>query len=78
MYLRQPALPKLYSRVEEGQLTLRWESPGNLPFPMPVEVEMNGKKQRVQVTAEGVVVKLGAGVQPVVDPDQWLLCELAR
>ena len=40
--------------------------------------EMNGKKQRVQVTAEGVVVKLGAGVQPVVDPDQWLLCELAR
>lgn len=78
VYLRQPALPKLYSRVEEGQLTLRWESPGNLPFPMPVEVEMNGKKQRVQVTAEGVVVKLGAGVQPVVDPDQWLLCELAR
>lgn len=76
LYLRQPALPKLFSRIEGDQLTLRWETPGNLPFPMPVEVELNGKRQRLTPTPEGLIIRLTPGDKPVVDPDRWGLYEV--
>ena len=78
VYLRQPALPKLYSKIEGNQLTLRWEAPDNLPFPMPVEVELGGKRQKIAVPAEGITLSFKAGDKPVVDPDQWLLFETPR
>lgn len=78
IYLRQPALPKLLSRIEGNQLSLRWESPNNLPFPMPVEVEIGGSRKKVAVPAEGVVLSFKAGEKPVVDPDRWLLFEMPR
>lgn len=78
VYLRQPALPKLYSKIENNQITLRWQTPHDLPFPMPVEVELGKKRQRVDVTAQGVTISFDANVKPVVDPDGWLLFEIGR
>ena len=47
LYLRQPKLPKLISSVNFGNASdLHWETPNNMPFPMPVDVEINGKTQR--------------------------------
>ena len=79
VYLRQAALPKLYSRIEDGVLRLRWESPvPEMPFLMPVEVEIGKQRQRVQVPAEGITIKLDKKDKPVVDPDGWLLFETGR
>jgi len=79
VYLRQPALPKLFSKIENQTLSLRWESP--LPeyaFPMPVEVEINGKKDRYQIPPEGLVLPLKKNDKPVVDPDGWLLFDFGK
>lgn len=75
VYLRQPALPKLYAAIENNQLTLRWQAPDNLPFTMPIEVAFGGKRQRIDVTTKGVTIPFEKGVKPVVDPDHWGLFE---
>jgi len=78
VYLRQPALPVLKSRVKENTLTLDWEAPDGRPFPMPIEVEMGGQVKRVQVPSSGLTLTIPPGIKPVVDPDGWLLLNLKR
>lgn len=78
VYLRQPALPRLVTRIAEGELSIRWEVPNNLPFDMPVEVEIDGKRKKIQVPSEGVRLNIKQGDKPVVDPDRWLLFEIPR
>ena len=73
VYLRQPELPRLVSEPAAGGVRLRWEVPGGLPFPMPVEVAVGGETRRVNLKGGAVVVPLGSGQVPVVDPDGWIL-----
>lgn len=75
IYLRQPALPKLISKVENGTLMLRWETPQGLAFPMPVEIEIAKKRQRVEVPKEGIKIPIRKNTKPIIDPDGWLLLE---
>jgi aminopeptidase N len=72
VYLRQPALPKLVLETSGDRTNLRWETPNNLPFPMPVDVSIDGKIQRVEMKdgRGGVYTK---GVAPVIDPKGWVL-----
>lgn len=72
VYVRQPALPRLVSEVKGETLTLRWEAPDSLPFPMPVAVKLGEETRRVEVSSAPVSVPLG-GRQPVIDPEHWLL-----
>ncbi|MDX1938998.1 MAG: M1 family aminopeptidase, partial [Saprospiraceae bacterium] len=79
VYLRQAQLPKLYSKIEDGKLSLRWESPvKEMPFPMPIEIEIGNKRQRIQIPAEGLILPIGKTDKPVVDPDGWLLFEIGK
>ncbi len=78
VYLRQAALPKLYSKIENDTLRLSWQAPENLPFPMPIEVEIGKKRQRIQIPPEGIVLPIGKNDKPVVDPDGWLLFDIGR
>lgn len=80
MYLRQPKLPKLVSAPTcldtgvkpECILQLQWETPSYMPFPMPVDVVVNGKTQCIEMKdGKGSVAYTGA--TPVVDPDGWVL-----
>ena len=72
LYLRQPKLPKLVSSVSGSTFNLQWETPNDLPFPMPVEVVLDGKKQRVEMrNGKGSVSFTGS--TPVIDPDGWVL-----
>ncbi|MFT5051140.1 MAG: aminopeptidase N [Chlamydiales bacterium] len=73
VYLRQPHLPRLLSERSDDGLQLRWEVPGDLPFPMPVELAVDGVLQRYEVPSGGVRVELGAGQQAQIDPHGWLL-----
>ncbi len=73
VYLRQPKLPKLVvNKNQQSRLALRWETPNNMPFPMPVEVVVNGKPQRVEMkNGEGFVAYTGEA--PTLDPKGWVL-----
>jgi aminopeptidase N len=70
LYLRQPVLPKLVTETSGTTLNLRWETPDNMRFPMPVDVVVDGKIQRVEMKdGRGVV----SGAAPVIDPNGWVL-----
>lgn len=72
MYLRQPKLPKLVTVLRKTQLFLRWETPNNLPFPMPVDVVIDGKTQRVEMK-DGQETSIFAGTVRDIDPKGWVL-----
>jgi len=75
LYLRQPKLPRLVTETNENVLTLRWETPNNMPFPMPVDVEVDGKIQRIKMDNGTATVKFNS--KATVDPNGWVLKELA-
>ncbi len=73
LYLRQPALPKLVSEVKDGSLQLRWETPKDLPFPMPVEVQIGDKVQKVEMKNNHAVVPLHGATEFKLDPNDRIL-----
>lgn len=72
IYLRQPKLPKLVTETTNGVLNLRWETPNNMPFPMPIDVLVDGTKRRVEMKDGRGSVNFNIPA-PVIDPDAWVL-----
>ena len=75
VYLRQPHLPKLVTETKGRALHLRWETPTDVPFPLPVEVELGGERVRVEMPGGRGVLENPTGTRVRVDPDRWLLRE---
>jgi aminopeptidase N len=75
VYVRQPKLPKLIAEANGNVLSLRWETPDNLPFPMPVDVEMNGQIKRIQMPGGKAILQMPRETKFVVDPNSWVLKE---
>ncbi len=70
VYLRQAKLPTLVVEPAGSAINLRWDTPNNMPFPMPIDVVVDGKTQRVEMKGgRGSVT----GASPVVDPNGWVL-----
>ncbi len=78
LYLRQPGLPKLVTATNDHQLTLRWETPGQLPFPMPVEVHIAGGKHRVDMAGGSAQISIDPAKKLLIDPQRWILKEEPR
>ena len=72
-YLRQPKLPKLVSETKPNELVLHWETPNNLPFPMPVEVKIGNQTKLVEMKNGTGSVALPQDVKYEVDPHGWIL-----
>lgn len=72
LYLRQPKLPKLISEISGNQLLLRWETPNNMPFPMPINIINNGKTERIEMKDGRAVITFN-GTPPLIDPDALVL-----
>jgi len=73
VYLRQGALPTLVETRKGKSLNLAWDTPQGLPFPMPIEVEIDGERQRVEMTRGSVTLTVGKDSTVKVDPDDWIL-----
>lgn len=84
VYLRQPKLPKLNaSRTVEClamvgdptpcRLTLEWSTPDGLPFPMPVDVVVDGKTQRIPLQNGRADLRIAVGAKIETDPNGWVL-----
>ncbi len=77
VYLRQPKLPKLVVRFDAhgpgpSHLLMHWETPNELPFSMPIDVEIDGKIQRIEFK-DGMARVPFEGSAPSIDPNGWVL-----
>ena len=72
LYLRQPKLPQLVSESSANSLSLHWETPNDMPFPMPIDVVVNGKTQRVEIKNGRVNIPFTSEA-PIIDPNGWVL-----
>jgi aminopeptidase N len=73
VYVHEADLPTLELTREEGELRMAWDVPGDRPFPMPVEVQIDGDIRRVEMAGGRAVVKVPAGAEVSADPDDWIL-----
>ncbi len=73
LYLRQSALPTLVAETKPNHLVLRWDTPNNMPFPMPIEVKIGGETKRYEMPNGTVTIPLPADAQYTVDPNGWVL-----
>lgn len=76
LYLRQPELPKLVVKTKENQLLLHWETPKNMPFPLPVEVKIGNEVKRVEMPNGKGSIALTKDAAYEIDPNGWLLRQL--
>jgi aminopeptidase N len=76
VYLRRAELPVLSKTRTDDTLILEWSTVDDLPFPMPVEIFVDGER-KVLIPEEGRMV-LGLPDQAVVeiDPDEWILKDI--
>ncbi|KQM63680.1 peptidase M1 [Sphingomonas sp. Leaf17] len=68
VYLRQAALPELVQTRVGDTLTLSWKVPGNGRFPMPVEVQIGDRIERVAMTDGTATLSVPAGAHVIIDP----------
>ncbi len=73
VYLKQAALPELHEIRDGDTLKLHWKVPNDKPFPLPVEVSVDGVVQLVQMPGGMATVKVPAGAHVIVDPDARIL-----
>jgi aminopeptidase N len=76
VYLYQAALPNVITARENGMLTFRWEVPGNLPFPMPLEVRVDGVVHTLPMTNGMGEIRGEAQAGVTIDPASKILRHL--
>ena len=74
VYLRQAHLPRLVTTQQGNTVNLQWQTPKGLPFPMPVEVDIDGQRQVVPMTSgRGTVTLPNSNSVVTVDPESKIL-----
>ena len=73
VYVWQAELPRLVVTRTGPTVELRWEAPGGLPFPMPVDVRVDGRTRRVEMPGGRATLTVPARASVDVDPDGWVL-----
>ncbi|WP_265571159.1 M1 family metallopeptidase [Sphingomicrobium nitratireducens] len=73
-YLRKAQLPRLASERQGGDLLLLWQTPDDIPFPMPVEISVNGERRTVEMGPGWNRVGLPSPeARVILDPDARVL-----
>ncbi|QCB43398.1 M1 family peptidase [Sphingomonas sp. PAMC26645] len=73
VYLRQAALPELVETRTGNTLGLVWKVPGNGPFPLPVQVQIDGKTRTLPMTGGKASLSVPVSAHVVIDPDALVL-----
>lgn len=68
VYLHQAALPELVEKREGNRLTLAWRTGSGAPFPLPVEVEVDGGLRKLAMKGGSETIQIPAGAHVVIDP----------
>ena len=74
VYLRQAHLPRLVTTQQGATVNLQWKTPRGLPFPMPIEVDVDGQRQVVPMTSgRGTFTLPSPNSLFTIDPDSKIL-----
>jgi aminopeptidase N len=73
VYLRQAQLPELVSEQGGGRLNLSWKVPGGGGFPLPVEVKIGDRIERVAMAGGKGSIAVPEGAHVVLDPGGKIL-----
>lgn len=73
VYLKQAALPELKQTRTQSELTLEWETPNNLTFPMPIPVSINGNKRVYTPEKNAITIVVSPNDHVVIDPNMKVL-----
>ena len=73
VYFYQAALPKVLTTRENGMLKVRWDVPGNLPFPMPLDVRVDGTVVTLPMTDGTGETPATARAGVTIDPASKIL-----
>jgi len=73
VYLRQAALPELVETRTGSTLGLAWKVPGDGPFPLPIQVQVDGKTRTLPMAGGKASLSVPAGSHVVIDPDALVL-----
>jgi aminopeptidase N len=73
IYVRQAALPVLEKTIENNVLFLKWKTPDQLPFPMPVSIKTGKEWKRIEIPSKGISIPFDGKEAPIVDPEGWVL-----
>jgi aminopeptidase N len=68
VYLREAALPELIEMRTGDTLTLQWKTPRAAPFPLPVEIAVNGQTRRLAMAGGSETISVTADAHVVIDP----------
>jgi aminopeptidase N len=68
VYLRQAALPELVETRSGNTLALSWKVPGGGAFPMPVEVQIGNRIEKLAMTGGRGTLDVPADAHVVIDP----------
>ena len=75
VYLYEAALPELVQKRDGTTLSLAWKTPGNKPFPMPLDVSVDGVVTRVAMTGGKDTLTVPVGAHVTVDPWSKILMQ---
>ncbi len=75
-YLYQAALPVLTQTRDGDRLTLAWTTGDGGAFPMPVDIEVNGRARTVAMPGGRATIDVPASALILIDPQNKLLRQL--
>ena len=73
VYLKQAALPELQQTRTDSELILKWQTPENLAFPMPISISINGKTSIYTTIDEQITLEVGPQDHVIIDPEMKVL-----
>jgi aminopeptidase N len=73
IYVRQAALPVLEKTIENNVLFLKWKTPDQRPFPMPISIKTGKEWKRIEIPSKGISIPFDGKEAPMVDPEGWVL-----
>lgn len=72
-YLSQPQLPKLIMTRQPQAVHFTWQVPNDLPFPMPLSVQVKDRIIKLPMTNMHGVIKVAANTVVIPDPQAKIL-----
>jgi len=72
-YVRHAALPELVVERDGDRVDLNWVTAGDLPFPMPVDVQIGTEVRRIDMPDGHAEVTVPPDTQIKIDPRGWIL-----
>jgi aminopeptidase N len=73
VYVYSAALPELVATRDANGLSLRWKAPGNKPFPMPLQVRVDGHDIEVPMADGSGRIELPPHALYTIDPHSKVL-----